>query len=92
MDFSINDLNILIEAIVAWEKEPFYDGMMESAAKMMCNHEKPNQQTMDEQIKKVDKARSIRTEIGTLIKAKLITNRRDLEAAVICDDSDVGGG
>jgi hypothetical protein len=80
---TVDDINLLMEAVNAWEQKDTKDLMVTSVLSMMlCKNEQQAKSMLEEhklEQKKLDESKQIRQERAILIKAKLIQLRDKLE-------------
>lgn len=91
MNLTIQEINQLLEAIDAWEKEPMRNGFTDGMLGAMLNGLGPKEGSQEERAEKFERETKqrierstieerVRKESAILLKAKLITMRNELTA------------
>lgn len=79
MNLAIGDLEILIEALDAWEEKDISAGLlMASVGAMLAKDKKEAHQRVEDSMQKAQNARKQKSEIATCLKAKLILMKNEL--------------
>lgn len=91
MELTRQDLDVLIEAVEAWESKDLAGDMMESMlTSMMCKSEQDVEKHKSEFEKRQEKresARRVRKERSVVLRAKLIGLRDSMDADRVLSDA-----
>ena len=88
--FTRQDLDVLFEAVEAWEREDKGPGLMGALLTGMVGENAPGEKSqmersMEQKQKEADRERKVRKERGVILRAKLIALRDKADAASFAD-------
>ena len=92
MEFTKQDLDVLFEAVEAWEKEDKGPGIMGHLFSGMMSEKSPEaaakmEQEMERRQREADAAKLKRKERGVILRAKLIQLRDKMDASEFVDSA-----
>jgi len=81
-NFTIQEINTLLEALRAWQKQPATDGMLGTFVELMTSgrasrDEQAARRTCHEKAEKAEREVVVRTEASILLQAKLLMMRNE---------------